>query len=98
MHCTKNFKDFFGKCDQIRSFLRNWSHLLKKSLMENFIKIAFTTNPFCLKFMNVIITLVIRSKLIFLVCYLSFLRIVFDDVFNNYAIQLIITFLLLLIC
>ena len=33
--CT--FKDFFSKCDQIRSFLRIWSHLLKKSLMENFI-------------------------------------------------------------
>ena len=30
-------KDFFSKCDQIRSFLRIWSHLLKKSLMENFI-------------------------------------------------------------
>ena len=28
---------FFSKCDQIRSFLRIWSHLLKKSLMENFI-------------------------------------------------------------
>ena len=30
-------KDFCSKCDQIRSFLRIWSHLLKKSLMENFI-------------------------------------------------------------
>ena len=30
-------KDFFSKCDQIRSFLRIWSHLLKKSLMKNFI-------------------------------------------------------------
>ena len=30
-------EDFFGKCDQIRSFLRIWSHLLKKSFMENFI-------------------------------------------------------------
>ena len=30
-------KDFFSKRDQIRSFLRIWSHLLKKSLMENFI-------------------------------------------------------------
>ena len=30
-------KDFFSKCDQIRSFLRIWSHLLTKSLMENFI-------------------------------------------------------------
>ena len=29
------FKDFFSKCDQIRSFLRVWSHLLKKSLMKN---------------------------------------------------------------
>ena len=28
-------KDFFSKCDQIRSFLRIWSHLLKKSLMKN---------------------------------------------------------------
>ena len=30
-------KVFFSKCAQIRSFLRIWSHLLKKSLMENFI-------------------------------------------------------------
>ena len=29
-------KDFFSKCDQIRRKLRIWSHLLKKSLMENF--------------------------------------------------------------
>ena len=29
--------DFFSKCDQIRSFSWIWSHLLKKSLMENFI-------------------------------------------------------------
>ena len=29
--------DFFSKCDQIRSFLRIWSHLLKKSLMKNLI-------------------------------------------------------------
>ena len=30
-------KNFFSKCDQIRCFLRIWLHLLKKSLMENFI-------------------------------------------------------------
>ena len=30
-------KDFFSKCDQIRSFLWIWLHLLKKFLMENFI-------------------------------------------------------------
>ena len=29
--------DFFSKYDHIRSFLRIWSHLLNKSLMENFI-------------------------------------------------------------
>ena len=30
-------KDFFSKCDQVHSFLRIWSHLQKKSLLENFI-------------------------------------------------------------
>ena len=32
--------DFFSKCDKIRSFLRIWSHLLNKSLIENFISHA----------------------------------------------------------
>ena len=32
-----SIKDFSRKYDQIRSFLRIWSHLLEKSLMENFI-------------------------------------------------------------
>ena len=32
-----SIKDFFRKCDQIRSFLRISSRLLKKSLMENLI-------------------------------------------------------------
>ena len=32
-----SIKDFSSKCDQIRSFLRVWSHLLEKSLMQNFI-------------------------------------------------------------
>ena len=30
-------KDLFSKCEHIRSFLRIWSYLLKKSLMKNFI-------------------------------------------------------------
>ena len=30
-------EDFFSKYDQICSFPRIWSHLLKKSLMKNFI-------------------------------------------------------------
>ena len=32
-----SIKDFFSKCDQIRNFLWIWSHLLQKSLMDNFI-------------------------------------------------------------
>ena len=32
-----SIKNFSSKCDQIRSFLRIWSHLLKKSSLENFI-------------------------------------------------------------
>ena len=30
-------KDFLSECGQILRFLRIWLHLLKKSLMENFI-------------------------------------------------------------
>ena len=32
-----SIKDFLSKCDQIRRKLRIWSHLLEKSLKENFI-------------------------------------------------------------
>ena len=32
-----SINDFFSKCDQICSFLRIWSHLLKKYFMQNFI-------------------------------------------------------------
>ena len=35
MKCS--IRDIFSKCDQIHSFLGIWSHLLKKSLMGNFI-------------------------------------------------------------
>ena len=38
-----SIQDFFSKCDQIRSFLGIWSHLLKKSLMESFIFCAVKT-------------------------------------------------------
>ena len=37
-----SIRDFPSKCDQIYSFLRIWSHLLEKSLMENFIFCAVT--------------------------------------------------------
>ena len=32
-----SINDFFSKCDQICSFLRIWSHLLKKYIIGNFI-------------------------------------------------------------
>ena len=39
-------KDFFSKCDQIRSYLRICSHLLKKPLMKNFIfRAVILQNP-----------------------------------------------------
>ena len=41
-------KDFFSKYDQIRRFLRIWSHLLKKSLMENFTFCAVYLVHYCL--------------------------------------------------
>ena len=42
-------KDFFSKCGQRSSFVRIWSHILKKSLMESFIffavKVTFLLPP-----------------------------------------------------
>ena len=37
-------KDFFSKCYQICWKLRIWSHLLKKSLMENFFFLCSVTS------------------------------------------------------
>ena len=42
-----SIKDFFSKGDQIRGFLRIWSHLLKKSLMENFMFCAVESCIVC---------------------------------------------------
>ena len=41
-----SIKDFFSKCDQIHSYIRIWSNLLKKSLMENFIFCAVIFHNF----------------------------------------------------
>ena len=44
-----SIKDFFSKCDQIHRKLQIWSHLLKKSLMENFtFCVVCITAPFVL--------------------------------------------------
>ena len=40
-----SIKDFSSKCNQIRSSLRISSHLMEKSLMENFIFCAVCTEP-----------------------------------------------------
>ena len=48
-----SIKDFFSKCDQIRSFLWIWSHLRKKSLIENFIFCAVS----CLAGMSTVVPL-----------------------------------------
>ena len=40
-------ENFFSKCEQTSNILRIWSHLLKKTLMENFISCA--VNLFWLK-------------------------------------------------
>ena len=45
-----SIKDLFSKYDQIRSFLRLWSHLLKKYLIENFI--------FCVAICDMAVTVV----------------------------------------
>ena len=47
-----SIKNFFGKYDQIRSFLRIWSHLLKRSLIENFIFCA-VWDYFCLSYQDI---------------------------------------------
>ena len=39
-----SIKDFFSKGDQILRKLRMWSHLLKKSLMKNFILCSVTVS------------------------------------------------------
>ena len=49
-----SIKDFSSKCDQIRNFLRIWSHLQEKSLMENFVfcavKLRVFSDPYTLTF------------------------------------------------
>ena len=41
-----SIKNFFSKCEQIRSFPRVWSHLPKKSLIKNFIFCAMSVIRF----------------------------------------------------
>ena len=61
-----SIKDFFSKCDQIHSFLRIWSHLLKRSLMENVIFFIF----FCLFYFYLLIYFLFMHLFIYLFIYL----------------------------
>ena len=47
-----SINDLFSKCDQIRRKLRIWSHLLKKSLMENTNFCALFNAVFSLKILD----------------------------------------------
>ena len=56
-----SIKDFFSKCDQIGSFLLIWSHLLKKSLIENIIIFAVLA---LFRYKNDIITSKTKKKIV----------------------------------
>ena len=47
-----SIEDFFNKWDQIRMKLRNWSHLLRKFLMEKFIFCTVYISLYLFKRMN----------------------------------------------
>ena len=88
-YCTahKNkvsFTDFFNKCDQIRSFLRILSHLLKKSIMENF--------NFCAVFFKIVQIVLVPEQyrdwmLLLLVWWKSILKTTVRDLENGFSKQ-----------
>ena len=65
-----SIKDSFSKCDQIRSLLRIWLHLLKKSLMENFIFYAVILKYFPRSFLSFLIPI----NKVFFICYQRIFR------------------------
>ena len=68
-----SIKGLFSKCDQIGSFLRTWSHLLKKSLMKNFIFCAVHFSTLCMKwFYNLRVEWVAILRYKFLRCEFLF--------------------------
>ena len=67
-----SIKDFFSKCDEIRSFQQIWSHLLKKSLMENFI--------FCVVILNHLIITYYANM--FTALFESFIYITLDSKYS----------------
>ena len=90
-------EDFFSKCDQIRSFLRIWSHLLKKSLMENFFcaAISSTQNMVSLKLLTFYPkdTRVFCKNLVVILSSWHHLRRLFckENVLRNFSFNLVIS-------
>ena len=99
-HCTKmkfSIEDFFSKCDQIRKELRIWSHLLKKSLMENFVQYSqyflsvnfclcsFWRLSFCFSFLGCILLFesVLSRHISFLNFILDFLKVLKKQQYNG---------------
>ena len=62
-----SIKDFFSNYDQIRRKMRIWSHLLKKSLMENFIFYAVLTFQTCKMLLVKYINIFVHISLVWLV-------------------------------
>ena len=56
-----SIKDFFGKCDQIRSFLPIWSHILKNSLMKNLILYGVKQNDSIQNFTQIVNQFILPS-------------------------------------
>ena len=73
LHKKWSINDFFSKCDQIRSFLRIWWHLLKKSLMENFVFCSLWIDSDLLIYHNFIL----NKSLGNIKCFLATFRICF---------------------
>ena len=82
-----SIKHFFSKCDQIRRKLWIWFHLLKKSLMENFISCAVMYGSLFFKIVhlswppyiwhnrcsiNLIWSIFSASAISFIICSLTF--------------------------
>ena len=67
--CIKKMKfsieDFFSEYDQINSFLRIWSHLLKKSLMENFIFCAVPITSYYFQVFWYVMKLELKLEILF---------------------------------
>ena len=77
-----SIKDFFCKCDQIRKKLRIWSHLLEKSLMENFTFRAVTVS--CDRYWQFIIENVVSWVIVIQISMRNFQSYVNYQVFQNH--------------